>query len=203
MSTWFLKKNRNASDDDSDGGYANSENEGEIIGPAIPVIAIPAPVIAVPQVLLKPNGQQWYDNGEVTEDRGILYRRTRLTWPVNVNLVGDALPVRAELDYFRLFYPIQLNIGTEHYPLREILESHFLIPLPRAYTIHCAKSSRVTFLHGFDRLPPAYADLHRFMPVLADVCRCLWSAVLEVPRKKYFSVCMSNRVPFRDTESLI
>ena len=110
----YKKKFRHSSDDDSNGGYANSENEDEIIGPAIPVIAIPNPVIAVPQVadLLKPNGQQWYDNGEVTEDRGILYRRTRLTWPGNVNLVGDALPVRAELDYFRLFYPMQLNFGT-------------------------------------------------------------------------------------------
>ena len=29
-----------------------------------------------------------------------------------MNLLGDPLPVRTELDYFRLFYPMQLNLAT-------------------------------------------------------------------------------------------
>lgn len=59
-----------------------------------------------------PNGHRWYENGEVSEDRGLLNRRTRLIWPGNVNLLGDPLPVRPELDYFRLFYPMHLNHDT-------------------------------------------------------------------------------------------
>ena len=58
---------------------------------------------------LLPNGHRWYDNGEIHEDRGLLNRRTRLLWPGMVNLVGDPLPIRTELDYFRLFYPMHLN----------------------------------------------------------------------------------------------
>ena len=114
--SFFLR--RHSSDNDSEGGNATSDSEDENIVEAAPIIAIPAPVMAVPQVanplnpLLQPNGHQWYDNGEVSEDRGLLYRRTRLIWPGNVNLVGDPLPVRPELDYFRLFYPMQLNLGT-------------------------------------------------------------------------------------------
>ena len=49
---------------------------------------------------LLPNGHRWYDNGEVHEDRGLLNRRTRLLWPGMINLVGDPLPIRPELDYF-------------------------------------------------------------------------------------------------------
>ena len=46
---------------------------------------------------------------EVLKDRGLLHRRTRLVWPGNINIVGDALSERKELNYFRLFYPMQLN----------------------------------------------------------------------------------------------
>lgn len=48
----------------------------------------------------------------VSLDAGLLNRRNRLIWPGNANLLGDPLPVRAELDYFRLLNPMQLNQST-------------------------------------------------------------------------------------------
>jgi hypothetical protein len=59
--------------------------------------------------LLSPNGQQWYDKGEVTVDLGINNSRTSLRWPGNINIRGDVQPVRTELDYFTLFWPHQIN----------------------------------------------------------------------------------------------
>jgi hypothetical protein len=47
---------------------------------------------------LRPNGKQWFEDGEVSVDVGLLNRRTRLIWPGNANLLGDPLPVRPELD---------------------------------------------------------------------------------------------------------
>ena len=98
-------------------GHVADDPEDENILPEMldipPLPYPPAPVEDnVPNPLLMPNGHQWFDNEEVQEDRGLLNRRTRLVWPGNVNLLGDPLPVRSELDYFRLFYPMQLNHGT-------------------------------------------------------------------------------------------
>jgi hypothetical protein len=57
------------------------------------------------------NGHQWRVDGDISIDVGLLNRRTRMIWPGNANLLGDPLPVREELHYFRLLYPMQLNLS--------------------------------------------------------------------------------------------
>ena len=108
---------RHSSDDDSevenaanDSDGHNVDNEDDELAP-LPYVPVPVQGEA-PNPWLRPNGHQWSEDGEVSVDVGLLNRRTRLIWPGNVNLVGDPLPVRAEIDYFRLFYPMQLNHGT-------------------------------------------------------------------------------------------
>lgn len=101
----FFFFSSHSSDNDSYEGNAAYNSDEEIIVHAAPINAVPVPV----NLLLNPNGHEWFDNGEVSYDRGLSNRRTRLVWPGNVNLVGDALAERTELDYFRLFYPMQLN----------------------------------------------------------------------------------------------
>ena len=71
-----------------------------------------AAVLPLPNPLLSPNGHLWLEDGEVSIDVGLLNRRTRMIWPGNANLLGDPLPIRSELDYFRLMYPMQLNHAT-------------------------------------------------------------------------------------------
>ena len=103
---------RHSSDDDSeaenganDSDGSNVEHEDEELAP-LPYV--PAPIQGqAPNPWLRPNGHQWFEDGEVSVDVGLLNRRTRLIWPGNVNLLGDPLPVRTELFYFR-----QLNHGT-------------------------------------------------------------------------------------------
>jgi hypothetical protein len=112
---------RHSSDSDSgeDYGVSDDENDNPVVGN--PVVIAVAPVVVAQKVhqlgppaqpLLRPNGHQWREDGEVSVDVGLLNRRTRLIWPGNADLLGDPLPVRAELDYFRLLYPMQLNQST-------------------------------------------------------------------------------------------
>lgn len=112
---------RHSSDSDSGGDYGVSEDENENLVIGNPVVVVIAPVVLAQQALppgppadplLVPNGHQWRVDGEVSVDVGLLNRRTRLIWPGNANLLGDPLPVREELDYFRLLYPMQLNQST-------------------------------------------------------------------------------------------
>ena len=108
---------RHSSDDDSEAGDAADDSDGSVVDhedeELVPLPFVQAPIQdQAPNPLLRPNGHQWFDDGEVSVDVGLLNRRTRLIWPGNVNLLGDPLPVRSELDYFRLFYPMQLNLGT-------------------------------------------------------------------------------------------
>ena len=112
---------RHSSDSDSGVDYGVPNNENDNVEVGIPVVVAVAPVVVAQQAhppgppanpLLRPNGHQWRVDGEVSLDVGLLNRRTRLIWPGNANLLGDPLPVRAELDYFRLLYPMQLNQNT-------------------------------------------------------------------------------------------
>ena len=108
---------RHSSDDDSEAENAANDSDGSAVDQEdvdlAPLPFVLAPVQGqAPNPWLSPNGHQWFDDGEISVDVGLLNRRTRLIWPGNVNLLGDPLPVRSELDYFRLFYPMQLNLGT-------------------------------------------------------------------------------------------
>jgi Transposase IS4 len=108
---------RHSSKDDSEAENAANDSDGSAVDQEdaefAPLPYVPAPVQEqAPNPWLRPNGHQWSDDGEISVDVGLLNRRTRLIWPGNVNLLGDPLPVRTELDYFRLFYPMQLNHGT-------------------------------------------------------------------------------------------
>ena len=108
---------RHSSDNDSEVENGGNDSDGSAVDQEDEELA-PLPYVAAPiqgpapNPWLRPNGHQWFEDGEVSVDVGLLNRRTRLIWPGNVNLLGDPLPVRTELEYFRLFYPMQLNLAT-------------------------------------------------------------------------------------------
>ena len=53
--------------------------------------------------LLRPHGQVWKDEGEVTIDVGMSNRRTRLLWPGRLNQLYDGV-AKKELEYFKLMF---------------------------------------------------------------------------------------------------
>jgi hypothetical protein len=78
--------------------------------------------------LLNPNGQRWFDNGEVSIDLGINNSRTTLRWPGQVNVRGDEnIPNRTELDYFRLLYPMHENRRTLECTNAKLIHRHYAI----------------------------------------------------------------------------
>ena len=108
---------RHSSDNDSEVENGGNDSDGSAVDQEDEELA-PLPYVAAlirgpaPNPWLWPNGHQWFEDGEVSVDVGLLNRRTKLIWPGNVNLLGDPLPVKTKLDYFRLFYLMQLNLAT-------------------------------------------------------------------------------------------
>jgi Transposase IS4 len=81
------------------------EDDHEVNLPPVVPIVVPGVV----PVAVK-HGQAWVADGEVSIDVGLNNRRTRILWPGNDNNPYDALPVRPELDYFKLMWPMHLNV---------------------------------------------------------------------------------------------
>jgi hypothetical protein len=97
-------------DGDSENEEFQAQNEADL-----------PPEVADPN--LSPHGQVWHDLGEVTIDVGVSNRRTRLLWPGNVNLQHDPLPIRTELDYFKLMFPMNI-VETMLVHTNELLATH-------------------------------------------------------------------------------
>lgn len=66
-----------------------------------------APVVPPINPLLRPHGQVWKDEGEVTIDVGMSNRRTRLLWPGQLNQLYDGV-AKKELEYFKLMFPMSV-----------------------------------------------------------------------------------------------
>ena len=98
FSTLFFRKH--SSDDDSVASNHSEEQNDFLPYHEFPdEEEIPEAQQAIPpETHLRPNGKEWFEDGEVSIDVGLLNRRTRFLWPGNANLLGDPLLVRTGLD---------------------------------------------------------------------------------------------------------
>lgn len=98
---------------DAVGGGVPQNNFGrqneEIFEDDLPFLPYPGRAAPIPRdPLLSPHGQVWEDIGEVAVDVGLSNRRARLLWPGNLHRLYDAMPLRSELEYFKLMFPMSI-----------------------------------------------------------------------------------------------